>query len=66
MVEPHCSNFRVITANFSGVRIFRIVHGMSCFRWLYSTGSPSWSTATGARVELATSSEKILSDNWTE
>ena len=24
MVKPHCSNFRVITANFLGVRIFRI------------------------------------------
>ena len=24
MVKPPCSNFRVITANFSGVRIFRI------------------------------------------
>ena len=24
MVKPHCSNFRMITANFSGVRIFTI------------------------------------------
>ena len=24
MVQPHCSNFRLITTNFSGVRIFRI------------------------------------------
>ena len=24
MIKPHCSNFRVITANFLGVRIVRI------------------------------------------
>ena len=33
MVEPHSSNFRVITANFLGVRIFRkftVPNGSKC------------------------------------
>ena len=25
MIKPHCSNFRVITANFLDVQIFRII-----------------------------------------
>ena len=40
MVEPHSSNFRVITTNFLGVRIFRkfTVYKIKCkFQWLIFT-----------------------------
>ena len=33
MVEPHSSNFRVITTNFLGVRIFRKFTVCACEDW---------------------------------